>query len=56
MKKLLELEGLIFSLFHLVGGKKGLLENLYFVLKKSKLQTFLVVHNKCLMEMKLRGY
>ena len=51
-----ERQCLISNLFHLVSGKKGFLENLYFVLRKGKSRAFLVVHKECLMEIELKRY
>ena len=49
---------LISNLFHsmIVSGKKEFFKKLCFVLKKGKLETFLVVYNECLKGIKLKRY
>ena len=55
---LLEFRRLVSNLFHsmIVDGKKEFLKKLCFVFKKGKVETFLVVHNECLTEIKLKRY
>ena len=57
INRLLELRRLISNLFHsVIVDEKNFLKKLRFLLKKGKLETFLVVYNKCLTEIKLRSY
>ena len=58
INKLLEFRELISNLFHLMiaDGNKEFFKKLCFVLKKGKLEKFLVLYNECLTGIKLKRY